>query len=274
MLRRLFITVCLIAALTSLTIGCAAKSQNASGEKIKTYKKLDDDHLREAEILQPNTFIELQMPLEEARRDLLAAEARIKTAKEGADDAKKLKDIEEIDRKAAKVELKAAKANNDSRRIRAAEQGLNEAELDLEVADAMVDWRKERVDAVQADARREEAAIEMYEAERDLRAVELLHAHGSLHASLYEIATFQKKYSNKVSNFEGAQRSADKAWSKANRLEREYARLARQQGRDVPLLGREYDEPVELDGDEEPIRRLPEEPEVRNLDDPDGGGAR
>ena len=224
-------------------------------KKIKTSKRLSAEHYRAVELREPAEFVALQTPVEEARRSLLDAEARTKTAKQDFAKAKKFLSVEELDHTAAKWELKAAKANEDGRRTRVAEKRLKQTALDLDVARSMQKWRRERHDACRADIRRDKARIAQHEAERDLRAVELMHDHGSLHAERYEVSTFQSKAASRLTAYEKARRKADDAWNRAGRFERDFARLARKQGRDVEVVGRETSEPpaVQTDGvDEEP----------------------
>lgn len=228
-----------------------AQEERSGKKKVKTSKRLSDQHYREVELAEPAEFVALQAPIEEARRALLDSETRIRTAKLDLEKAKDLVSIEELDHTAAKWELKAAKANQDGRRTRDAEERLAQTKLDLDVAKAMQKWRKERLDATQADVRRDRARIEHHEAERELRAVELLHERGSIHAERYEIATFQSRASSRLTAYEKARRKADDAWTRAGRLERDYARLARKQGRDVVPAGADRD--GEPDGNEEPI---------------------
>ena len=243
-LRRLVsLVLVLFVALLPAAAWAEDEGETEKKKKVRTSKKLHNDHFRQAELMEPTAFVELQAPIEQSRRELLDSQARAKTAKSELQAAKDLLSVEEIEETAAKWELKAAKAKADSKRIRRAEERMKQTGLALDVARSMVKWRKERLKACKADVKRNDAAIDQHEAERDLRAVELLHAYGSLEAERYETRTFQTKASSRVASYEKARRKADEAWSRTDRLERDYARLARKQGNEVELIGRNVRRP-------------------------------
>ena len=152
-----------------------------------------------------------------------AAEGRAAGAVRAAD---RLLETEDLDLKAGKAEVKAAKANQNVERLAAAEAVLTAAERDQRSARQFLQWKEHERETRQAEEKVAATRLDLAEARRDLARAELLIRHRIPAASQYDISDLSKTVRKRQAEFENASRKAAAKALELERLEREWLRLA------------------------------------------------
>ena len=156
-----------------------------------------------------------------------AAERRAAGAGKAAD---RLLETENLDLKAAKAEVKAAKANQDVERLTAAEAVLTSAERDQRIAKQFLGWKEHEQETRQAQEKTAATALDLAEARRDLARAELLVRNQLPAASKYDISDLAKTVRKRQTDFDNASRKTGAKVLELEKLEREWLRLARAVG--------------------------------------------
>lgn len=180
---------------------------------------------------------EALLELEESEFEVFLAQVGFNTARAAergaagaAKAAERLLETETLDLKAAKAEVKAAKANQDGERLLAAEAVLTAAELDERAAKQFLKWKKREREAREAEAKMAATALDLAESRRDLARVELLVRQGAPAAVKYDLSDLAGAVRKRQKDHESASRKAAAAGHELEALKQEWLRLASARG--------------------------------------------
>ena len=161
-----------------------------------------------------------------AQIGLNSAKAAERGAEGAAKAAGRMLETENLDLKAAKAEVQAAKANKDSERTRSAETLLSEAEIDHRTAKLFLQWKEGERAARRIDVKAAASRLDLAEAQRDLARAKLLLREGAPSALKYDAAEMQKSVSRRQKEFGEASRRAQAESLKVEALKLEWLQLA------------------------------------------------
>lgn len=139
-------------------------------------------------------------------------------------------ETENLDLKAAEAEVKAAKANQDVKRLAAAETVLTSAKRDQRSAKQFLAWKKHERETRQAEEKVAATRLDLAEARRDLARAELLARHHVPAAGKYDISDLAKTVRKRQTEYDNVSRKTGSKVLELEKLEREWLRSERTAG--------------------------------------------
>lgn len=160
-----------------------------------------------------------------AQIGLTAARASERIAEGAEKAAARILETENLDLKAAKAELQAAKSNKDTERMATGATVLSRAETDQRRAKLFREWKDADTAAKRAAVKAAASRLDLAEANRDLERARLLVREKATSGFKYDLADLGKSVSKRQKEFDEANRKAQFQASKAAAFEFEWQRL-------------------------------------------------